>query len=161
MGAKNYGRVKELYRKIMACAIVIGLIFTLLFELAPNFVIGLFGVPSNIPNPEAYWEFGEKTLRIFLSLITISCVIKVNSIFFQAAGKASLAVVSSVARDVVCFTPLILLLPKLYPNVETILYVAPISDCIAMAVTLVMSLFFVLSLSNARKYENSLSALDK
>ncbi|MBO5736282.1 MAG: MATE family efflux transporter [Clostridia bacterium] len=161
MGAKNYGRVKELYRKIMACAIIIGLIFTLLFELAPNFVIGLFGVPSNIPNPEAYWEFGEKTLRIFLSLITISCVIKVNSIFFQAAGKASLAVVSSVARDVVCFTPLILLLPKLYPNVETILYVAPISDCIAMAVTLVMSLFFVLSLSNARKCENSLSALDK
>jgi Na+-driven multidrug efflux pump len=161
MGAKNYARVRQLYFRITACAIATGAIFTLIFELAPGFVIGLFGVPSNIPNPADYWEFGEMALRIFLSLITVSCLIKTNSIFFQAAGKASLAVVSSVARDVVCFTPLILLLPKLYPNVETILYVAPISDCIAMAVTLVMSLFFVLSLSKTGKYENSFSRLDK
>ena len=62
--------------KIMLCTIVIGVAFTLLFELAPKFVIGLFGVPSNIPNPDAYWEFGEKTLRIFLSLISISCFIR-------------------------------------------------------------------------------------
>ena len=47
MGAKKYDRVKELYRKIMVCTIVIGTVFTLLFELAPNFVIGLFGTPSN------------------------------------------------------------------------------------------------------------------
>ena len=146
MGAKHYARVKELYRKIITCSVIIGLAFTLLFELAPNFVVGLFGVPSNVPNPDAYWKFGEKTLRIFLSLITISCLIKVNSIFFQAAGKASKAVVASLIRDVVCFTPLILLLPKLYPNVETILYVAPISDFIAMVVTVGMSVSFVASL---------------
>ena len=146
MGAKKYGRVKELYGKIMACTLTIGVVFTLLFELAPDFVIGLFGVPSNIPNPDAYWEFGRKTLRIFLSLITISCLIKMNSIFFQAAGKASRAVVASVIRDVVCFVPLILALPAIFPNVETILYVAPISDFIAMIVTAVMSISFVSSL---------------
>ena len=161
MGAKNYARVKELYRKIITCSVIIGLAFTLLFELAPNFVVGLFGVPSNVPNPDAYWKFGEKTLRIFLSLITISCLIKVNSIFFQAAGKASKAVVASLIRDVVCFTPLIILLPKLYPNVETILYVAPISDFIAMVVTLIMSICFMSSLSKRSKGENSHSTLDK
>lgn len=146
MGAKNYGRVKEMYRKILFCSVVIGLVFTLLFELAPHFVIGLFGVPSNIPNPEAYWEFGEKTLRIFLSLITISCLIKVNSIFFQAAGKASRAVVSSLIRDVVCFVPLVLVLPAIFSDVETILYAAPISDVIAMIATAKMSVSFVKSL---------------
>ena len=161
MGAKNYARVKELYRKIILCAIIIGVAFTLLFELAPNFVIGLFGVPSNVPNPEAYWEFGEKTLRIFLSLITISCLIKVNSIFFQAAGKASKAMVSSLIRDLVCFIPLIILLPRLYPNVEIILYAAPISDFIAMVVTLIMSICFMSSLSKRSKEENSHSTLDK
>lgn len=146
MGARKYDRVKELYRKIMGCTVVIGLLATLLFELAPNFVIGLFGTPSNIPNPEDYWEFGRKTLRIFLSLTTISCLIKMNSIFFQAVGKPVHAVVASMIRDVVCFTPLILILPLIKPDVELILYAAPISDVIAMAVTAFLSVSFIKSL---------------
>ena len=146
MGAKKYDRVRELYRKIMLCSIVIGVAFTLLFELAPDFVIGLFGSPTNIPNPENYWEFGEKTLRIFLSLISISCIIKMNSIFFQAVGKPVHAVIASMIRDVVCFVPLILILPAIYPNVELILYAAPISDLIAMVVTAFLSVSFIRSL---------------
>ena len=151
MGAKKYDRVKALYRKIMFCTLVIGVVFTVLFELAPRFVIGLFGVPSNIPNPQDYWEFGEKTLRIFLSLISISCFIKMNSIFFQAAGKPVSAVVASMLRDVVCFVPLIIILPILFPNVETILYVAPISDLIAMIATVILSISFIKSLSEPKK----------
>ena len=146
MGAKQYDRVKALYRKIMLCTLIIGSIFTLLFEFFPDFFIGLFGVPSNIPNPADYWEFGEKTLRIFLSLITISCFIKMNSIFFQAAGRPKSAVIASLVRDVVCFTPLIFILPAIFPNVETILFVAPISDFVAMLATAVLSVSFIKSL---------------
>ena len=67
MGAKKYYRVKELYRKIMGCTVFIGLAATLLFELAPKFIIGLFGTPSNIPNPMDYWEFGKKPSHILFS----------------------------------------------------------------------------------------------
>lgn len=151
MGAKKYDRVRELYRKIMTCTIVIGLAFTALFEFAPNFVVRLFGVPSNIDNPDAYWEFGEKTLRIFLSLIAISCLIKMNSIFFQAAGRPVQAVIASLVRDVVCFVPLILIAPQLFPSVETILWVAPISDLIAMIVTAWLSHSFLKSLRKGEK----------
>lgn len=146
MGAKKYGRVKELYRKIMICTIIIGLVFTAVFVLAPDFVIGLFGVPSNIPNPEDYWEFGEKTLRIFLSLITISCLVKMNSIFFQAVGRPMHAVIASTVRDVACFVPLIIILPAAFSSVEAILYAAPLSDIIAMIVTAVLSVTFIRSL---------------
>ena len=146
MGAGKYDRVRELYKRIMIAAIIIGLAFTLLFELAPNFVIGLFGVPSNIPNPEAYWEFGVKTMRIFLSLISISCVVKMNSIFFQAVGKPAYAVVASTIRDVICFLPLIIILPLFISNVEVILYAAPISDFISMIVTAFLSASFIKSL---------------
>lgn len=148
MGAKKYDRVKELYRKIMICAIGIGAAFTLLFELAPDFVIGLFGTPSNIPNPDDYWKFGEKTLRIFLSLITISCLIKLNSIFFQAVGKPTYAIIASTVRDVLCFSPLIVILPLIIPDVEIILYAAPISDLIAMVITAILSVKFIKSLSD-------------
>lgn len=146
IGAKKYDRVKELYQKILRCVIIIGVVFTAVFELVPDFVIGIFGTPSNIPNPDAYWEFGRKTLRIFMSLTAISCIIKMNSIFFQAVGKPIHAVISSMVRDMVCFTPLIIILPAIFKSVETILYVAPISDLIAMAVTTYLSVSFIRSL---------------
>ena len=150
MGAKNYSRVRQLYFRITACAIAIGAFFTLIFELAPGFVIGLFGVPSNVPNPEDYWEFGEMALRIFLSLIMVSCLIKTNSIFFQAAGKPFRAVAASTIRDVFLFIPLILVLPLLFPSVETILFAAPISDLCAAVIIAILSVTFVRSLSKDR-----------
>ena len=39
IGAKKYGRVKKLYRSILFCTILIGVVSTLLFELAPRAVV--------------------------------------------------------------------------------------------------------------------------
>jgi len=114
MGAKNYDRVKKLYKSILLCTVVIGIVSTLLFELAPQTVVGVFGTPTNIPNPEDYWVFAEKTFRIFLALVTFTCIIKMTSIFFQAVGKPAQAVISSMIRDIVCFIPLILILPNFF-----------------------------------------------
>ena len=159
MGARRYDRVRELYRKIISSAIVIGLAFTAVFILAPDFIVGLFGVPSNIPNPEYYWIFGEKTFRIFLSLITISCVIKVNSIFFQAVGRPGRAVIASMIRDVICFVPLILIVPAITKNVESILYCAPLSDLIAMVVTAIISISFMRTLGQPATSEQTADAV--
>ena len=156
MGAQKYDRVRELYKKIMVITIGVGLLFTILFEAFPNFIIGLFGVPGNIPNPEAYWKFGERTMRVFLSLVSISCVIKMNSIFFQAVGKPSYAVVSSTVRDVGFFVPLMLILPSISPDVELLLYAAPISDLIAMGITTCLSIAFLRSLKRAENQAKQL-----
>lgn len=148
MGAGKYDRVRELFRKIFIITVSIGLFFTVIFEVFPDVVIRLFGVPSNIPNPEAYWRFGEKTLRIFLSFIAMTCVIKMNSIFFQAVGKPMYALVASITQDMICFTPLMFILPKLSPSVELLLWAAPISDIIAITVTAFLSVAFLRSLRN-------------
>lgn len=156
MGAEKYDRVRELYKKIMILTVAVGILFTLLFELAPDLIIGMFGVPSNIPNPDEYWKFGEKTMRIFLSLISVSCVVKMNSIFFQAVGKPIFAVVSSTVRDMVCFLPLILILPLISPNVELLLYAAPIADLISVVVTAGLSITFIRSLRAASHKKTNL-----
>ncbi len=145
MGARNYGRVKKLYKSILLCTVVIGMVSTLLFELAPQAVVGIFGTPTNIPNPEDYWIFAEKTFRIFLSLVTFTCMIKMTSIFFQAVGKPTQAVISSMIRDIVCFVPLILILPKSF-GVEGILFAAPIADFIAMIVAAALTVAFMRSM---------------
>ncbi len=141
MGAGNFGRVKTLYRSILTCTLVIGIASTLLFELAPRAVIGIFGDPTNIPNPEDYWLFAEKVFRIFLALVTFTCTIKMSSIFFQAVGKPAQAVVSSMIRDIVCFIPLIIVLPICF-GIEGILFAAPIADLIAMIITAILTIQF-------------------
>lgn len=149
MGAKRYERVKELYRKILLCTVIIGLGSTLLFELAPRAVVGLFGAPTNIPNPEEYWVFGEKTFRIFLSLVTFTCIIKMTSIFFQAVGRPMRAVIASMIRDIVCFIPLIILFPAVFGGVEAILFAAPAADLIAMIVAAALTVTFMHTLTAA------------
>lgn len=153
IGAKNYARVKQLYKAILICTVSIGAASTLLFELAPQAVVGIFGAPTNIPNPEDYWIFAEKTFRIFLSLVTFTCTIKMTSIFFQAVGKPIQAVVSSMIRDIVCFIPLILILPRFY-GIEGILYAAPAADFIAMVIAALLTISFMKSLN--KNYDENL-----
>ena len=81
-GAKKYKRVEETFRLILISTIVVGVLSTLIFELCPQVVIHLFGVESDLYN-----EFAQMTFRIFLSLVTFTCTIKMTSIFFQAVGQ--------------------------------------------------------------------------
>lgn len=159
MGAKNYDRVKELYRKILLCTVIIGLASTALFELAPRAVVGMFGIPTNIPNPEDYWVFGEKCFRIFLCLVTFTCIIKMTSIFFQAVGKPVHAVVASMIRDIVCFIPLIIVYPAVFGGVEAILYAAPSADFLAMIVATALTVPFLKSLRTTPSVETAAAVL--
>jgi Na+-driven multidrug efflux pump len=144
--------VRKLYRYILFSTIVIGLLFTILFEAAPRAVVGIFGQPTNIEqSPEVYWEFGEKTFRIFLMLVTFTCTIKMTSIFFQAVGKPISAIIASLIRDIVCFIPLITILP-LFFGIDGILYAAPCADFIAMVVAGTLTIIYF---KNMRKLEKS------
>lgn len=150
IGAKNFDRVKKLYRSILLCTVCVGVIATLLFEIGPDAVVGMFGKPTNIPNPDDYWEFSEKTFRIFLALVTFTCIIKMSSIFFQAVGKPVFAVLTSLIRDIICFIPLICTLPVFF-GIEGILIAAPVADFIAMIVTVIMTLFFFVEIKKGKQ----------
>ena len=135
------------------------MVSTILFEAAPKAVVAMFGKPTNIPNPEDYWLFGEKTFRIFLCLVTFTCIVKMTSIFFQAVGKPVQAVVSSMVRDILCFIPLIIIFPLTIGGVESILYAAPVADAIAMVIATVLTILFMRSIK-ANK-EDKLPPLDE
>ncbi len=158
MGAKQYDRVKKLYRNILLCTLVISLASTLLFELAPRTVVGIFGTPTNIPNPEDYWTFGTLTFRIFLSLVIFTCTIKMTSIFFQAVGKPVRAVIASMIRDIVCFIPLIIILPIFF-GIEGILFAAPAADLIAMIVAAILTLTFMRTLKSDKDKQSASTVL--
>lgn len=158
MGAGKFSRVKELYRRILTCTVVIGLASTLLFELAPNAVVGMFGTPANIPNPEDYREFGALTFRVFLCLVTFTCAIKMSSIFFQAVGRPIRAVTASMIRDIICFIPLIIILPIFF-GIRGILFAAPCADLIAMIVAAALTVTLMKTLKEKPDSDNTDAAL--
>lgn len=141
MGAGNFGRVKKLYRAILMSTVAVGAIATIFFEAAPDAVMSIFGKPTNIPNPDDYWEFGRKIFRIFLALVIFTCTIKMSSIFFQAVGKPVSAVLTSLIRDIICFIPLICILPIFF-GIDGILFSAPTADLPAMIVAAGLTVAF-------------------
>lgn len=142
-GAKKMERVRETYKIVLRATLITGIIATVIFQLWPQKVVGIFGAGNVL-----YQEFAIKTFRIYLSLVTVTCLIKMTALFFQSIGKSISAVVSSVVRDIVFFTPLALMLPAIFEETEPgagingILYAAPISDLVAVVVVLVLTISF-------------------
>lgn len=83
-----------------------------------------------------------------------------TSIFFQAVGKPVHAIVSSVTRDIICFVPLVLILPCFF-GVEGVLYAAPIADFLAMTVAVFMTVRFMRSLGKETQMKGLSKALLK
>ena len=136
-GAKNFERVKETFKVVLMITVIVGVVATLVFQLCPEVIIKLFGTES-----ELYMEFAVLTFRIFLLLIVFTCMLKMISIFFQAVGEPMRAAVVSLVRDIVCFVPLVIVLPN-YMGVKGALWAAPVADLIGIIISgLLVLLFF-------------------
>lgn len=142
-GAGKLDRVRQTYRIVLLSSITVGLTATLIFQLCPQIVINLFGAGD-----ELYMEFAIKAFRIYLSLVTVPCLVKMTTVFFQSIGKSVQAVVTSLIRDIVCFTPLALCLSAVLEQqasgsgINGILFAAPLADAVAAAVILCLSVSF-------------------
>ncbi len=144
-GAQNYARVRKTLTICLIITAIVGLISTVVFEACPDAVISLFGSES-----ELYREFARKTFRIFLMLVTFTCIIKLSSIFFQAIGSPVKSAICSLVRDTVCLVPLVIGLPVAM-GIDGALWAAPIADGIAMAVTAVFVIQFYTELRKKEK----------
>lgn len=141
-GAKKFDRVRETFKIVLTSTIIIGVIATLIFELCPQIVIRMFGTESDL-----YMEFAIMTFRIFLMLVTFTCTIKMCSIFFQAVGQPVKAGIVSLLRDIVCFVPLVIILPN-FLGVEGTLWAAPIADLIGIICSSILIIVFFKKLGN-------------
>ena len=151
-GAGKFDRVRQAYGLVLRTTLIVGISAVVLFELWPQGVIHLFGTGD-----ELYLQFAVKTFRIYLSLTVVTCLVKMTAVFFQSIGKSGSAMVASLVRDIVCFTPLALLLPafleKNQPGsgINGILYAAPISDAVALIVILALTVPFFRKLKPTSK----------
>ena len=124
-GAGKMDRVRETYKIVLRSTLIVGLVATLIYQ-----------------------EFAVKTFRIYLSLMTITCLVKMTAVFFQSIGKSIHAVVASLIRDIACFTPLAIILTGVLEaktagdGIDGILYAAPIADLVALIVICGLTISF-------------------
>lgn len=151
-GAGRLDRVKETYKLVLIYSIIVGLVATLIFQLCPEIVINLFGVSE-----ELYMEFAKKTFKIYLSLVTITCLVKMTTVFFQSIGKSAYAIIASVVREIICFTPTTIILSIYLENINSgqgingILYASPIADIVAGIVIIIITVIFFKKLTKKEK----------
>ena len=82
------------------------------------------------------FDFAGLCVRIFLSLILVTCAQKVCAIFLQSIGKAKAAAPLSVLRDVLLIV-FSLLIP-VFLGVTGIFWAAPAADVLAILATAVV-----------------------
>lgn len=152
-GAKNYGRVRELLKLMMKWTAVVGLVCMILFEAVPGMFIRMFGSADD----PVYFQFAILCLRIYLSLILVTCVQKVCAIFLQSIGKAKAAAPLSVLRDVLLIV-FSLLIPAVM-GVTGIFWAAPIADVLAIFVTAAVMVRVWKELGQERKAQEPAAAI--
>ena len=155
-GAQKMDRVKHTYMLILLTTLGVGIVSTIIFEVCPQLVIGIFGKQNDL-----YMDFAVKSFRIFLSLTFVTCFIKISSIFFQSIGKAVHAMVASVIRDTLCFVTFTIVLCSVLETRQAgsgiygILFASPLSDLVAGIVITVLTIHFFKKLNVPKSTEQT------
>lgn len=135
IGCGRKDRAKKLFTYLLIAEAVIGLIATLIVELLPTQLIGIFGAA----NESAYYtDFAVRSFRIYLCMMILATVNKGTFIYLQALGRAVASTVVSLTREVIFGVSLPIILPIFF-GLNGLLYSFPIADIL----TFVIALFFI------------------
>lgn len=140
-GAKRYDRVFAAFRFTLWSSVgFMALCGTIFFILAPELVLLFRDDPAVI-------EIGARTLRFQAAVLPVMAFTTVSSMLFQSIGKALPAFYSTLARQGLCFIPLVLFLP-LFMGLEGLIVSQALADVLSLLV--ILPLLYV-SLKSLRK----------
>jgi len=128
-GAKQFQRVKNTLKIAIIAATAITTAGFAAAQMFPDAIIGLF----NRSDPRLL-EIGVRGMRILLAAFPVVGFQVVSSNFFQAIGKARMAMLLNMLRQVILLIPLLLLLP-LVLKIDGVWLSGPVADVSAAAIT--------------------------
>lgn len=134
MGAKQYGRVKSPFSRLICAEACVGAASLVVAEVFPGALIRIFGAANE---SVYYTDFALKAFRIYLCMIVLACVNKATFIFMQAMGKAVESTLLSMVREIVFGVGFALLLPVFF-GLDGVLYSMPVSDILTAVISAVL-----------------------
>lgn len=130
LGAKNIPRVKKTFRLLLVCCVGGSFLIWLLCIASPGTVASIF------TDDAALITYTTRSMRIYLAVLLIYGVQVACQYSFVALDQAPKAIFLTIWRKIILLIPLIFLLPHLWPDAVTGVYLAePIADTIAVCTT--------------------------
>ncbi len=130
LGAQNIPRVKKTFRLLLICCVSGSFLIWALCMSVPGAAAAIF------TNDAALIEYTKRSMRIYLAALLIYGVQVACQYSFVALDQAPKAIFLTIWRKVILLIPLIFLLPHIWPDAATGVYLAePIADTIAVCTT--------------------------
>lgn len=135
-GAKNCERVKQTFKLLLISSLTYSLILWAMVMLFPRGFAGIF------TNKTELLDFTEKALRIYCGVLGVFGLQIACQMTFVSLGKALSSVIVAVVRKFVLLLPLIYIMPRLFNDKTTAVYIAePVADILAVSFTAVLFSF--------------------
>ncbi|WP_454942176.1 MATE family efflux transporter [Evtepia sp.] len=130
-GAGHRDRVKEAFRRLLACCLVYGGIIWGVSVFFPQVFTAIFTSDPTLA------EYTQWAMRVYLALAFLMGIQVACQQTFIALGNARTSVFLALLRKVILLIPLIYLLPRLLPGdpVLAVFLAEPVADTIAVATT--------------------------
>ena len=152
IGAGRKDRAKTLFSYLLAAEAIVGLVATLIVELLPRQLIGIFGAG----NESAYYTtFAIKCFRVYLCMMSLAMVNKGAFIYLQALGKALLSTIISLTREIILGVALPIILPVFF-GLDGLLYSFPSADILTFLIAVVIIRHTYKDLSAGESAENKI-----
>lgn len=130
-GAKKHDRTKKALKISIISASVVFILGAMIIQLAPQVLVGAFNKDPQLMNMTIN---GLRKYAFAMPIIGISIV---GTNYIQSIGKAKMAMVLSLLRQVIVLIPLILILPKFF-ELNGIWFAQPTADIIAVILTTIV-----------------------
>lgn len=130
-GADKYDRANKAFKLSAIVATIILTTGWILIQTIPDVMVGMFNRDPKLMNMSVN---GAKIYLLMLPIVGISIT---GSNYIQSIGKAKIAMVLSLLRQVILLIPLIILLPKVF-GLNGVWYAQPVADFLATLITAII-----------------------
>lgn len=130
-GAKRYDRVRASLKTTIFTAFGVSVVGYAFMMLLPQFAIRFF------TRDEALIASSARVLRIVVMFIPAAAIQITGSVYFQAVGKATEALILGLSRQFFLLIPFVLILPRFF-GLDGVWMAYPAADLISTTVTLTL-----------------------
>jgi putative MATE family efflux protein len=147
-GAKNYDRAKKTLKISLLSATFVFVLGALFVQLAPQVLVGMFNKDAQLMNITVN---GLSKYAFAMPIIGVSIV---GSNYIQSIGKAKMAIVLGLLRQVIILIPMILILPNFF-GLDGVWFAQPTADIVSALITGIVLIKEIRKYSVDEEYELS------
>ena len=136
-GAKNYARVRKTVKMTIGCGVVIATLGFILGETIPHIIAQAFVDSSQGGNNKLIVDAAAEGMRLVLMIFPLVGFQIVVGGFFQYIGKAPLAILMSLTRQLLFLLPLLWFLPQ-HLGAQGVWISMPIADTASIILAFVL-----------------------